>query len=41
MTQTIENEPHWDPYQFIDWCQAAENEPSSDAAQFLQQVTGR
>ena len=38
ITQTIENEPHWDPYQFIDWCQAAENEPSSDATQFLQQV---
>lgn len=38
ITQAIENEPHWDAYQFIDWCQAAENEPSSDATQFLQQV---
>ena len=38
ITQTIENELHWDAYQFIDWCQAAENEPSSDATQFLQQV---
>lgn len=38
ITQTIENEPHWDAYQFIDWCQAAENEPSSDATHFLQQV---
>ena len=38
IAQTIENEPHWDAYQFIDWCQAVENEPSSDATQFLQQV---
>ena len=38
ITQKIENEPHWDAYQFIDWCQAAENDLSSDATQFLQQV---
>ena len=38
IAQTIENETHWDPYQFIDWCQKAENETSSDVTQFLQQV---
>ena len=38
IVHTIENESHWDAYQFIDWCQAAENEPSSDATQFLQQI---
>lgn len=38
ITQTIENDPHWDPYQFIDWCQKIENELSSDVTQFLQQV---
>lgn len=38
IVQTIKNEAHWDAYQFIDWCQAAENDPSSEATQFLQQV---
>ena len=36
--QTVEAQEHWDAYQFIDWCQAAENDLSSDAARFLQQV---
>ena len=34
----IESHEHWDPYQFIDWCAAAEKDLSSDVAQFLQQV---
>ena len=34
----IESNEHWDPYQFIDWCAAAEKDLSSDVAQFLQQV---
>ena len=38
IVQTIKNEAHWDAYQFIDWCQAAEEDPSSDATQFLRQV---
>lgn len=36
--QAIETQEHWDAYQFIDWCQAAENDLSSDVTQFLQQV---
>ena len=36
--QAIEAQEHWDAYQFIDWCQAAENDLSSDVARFLQQV---
>ncbi|MCE2400735.1 hypothetical protein J4G08_07575 [Candidatus Poribacteria bacterium] len=36
--QTIEAQEHWDAYQFIDWCQAAENDLDSDVARFLQQV---
>ncbi len=36
--QAIETQEHWDAYQFIDWCQAAENDLSSDTTQFLQQV---
>ncbi len=35
---TIESHEHWDAYQFIDWCQAAENDSSSDVTRFLQQV---
>ena len=35
---TIESQEHWDVYQFIDWCQAAEENPSSDVEQFLQRV---
>ena len=38
IAQTIETQEDWDAYQFIDWCQAAENDPSSDATRFLQQV---
>ena len=34
----IESHEHWDPYQFIDWCEAAEKDFSPDVAQFLQQV---
>ena len=36
--QTIESQEHWDAAQFIDWCQAAENDSSSDVTRFLQQV---
>lgn len=36
--QTIEAQEHWDAYQFIDWCQAAENDLSLDVTRFLQQV---
>lgn len=35
---TIESQERWDVYQFIDWCQAAEDNLSSDVAQFLQRV---
>ena len=38
IAQTIETQEHWDAYQFIDWCQGAENDPSSDVTHFLQQV---
>ncbi len=34
----IKSNEHWDPYQFIDWCAAAEKNLSSDVEQFLQQV---
>lgn len=34
----IESHEHWDPYQFIDWCEAAAEDLSSDVTQFLQQV---
>lgn len=34
----IESHEHWDPNQFIDWCEAAAEDLSSDVAQFLQQV---
>ena len=37
IAQTIETEEHWDAYQFIDWCQAAEG-VSNDVTRFLQQV---
>ncbi len=36
--QVIEAQEYWDAYQFIDWCQAAENDLGSDVARFLQQV---
>ncbi|MCY4553118.1 MAG: hypothetical protein OXC79_05555 [Candidatus Poribacteria bacterium] len=38
IAQTIETEEHWDAYQFIDWCQAAESESVDDVTRFLQQV---
>ena len=38
IAQTIEAEAHWDAYQFIDWCQAAEGEADADLTRFLQQV---
>ena len=38
IAQTIEAQEHWDAYQFIDWCQAAENESTADVTHFLQQV---
>lgn len=38
IAQSIEDNEHWDAYQFIDWCQAAENASTSDVTQFLQQV---
>lgn len=37
IAQTIETQEHWDAYQFIDWCQEAEND-ASDVTHFLQQV---
>lgn len=36
--KAIESQEHWDVNQFIDWCQAAEDNLSSDVAQFLQRV---
>ena len=38
MAQTIETEAQWDAYQFIDWCQAAEDGTDADVTRFLQQV---
>ena len=38
IAQTIETEPQWDAYQFIDWCQTAESESTEDVTRFLQQV---
>ena len=37
IAQTIEAAENWDAYQFIDWCQAAEN-GTDDVTRFLQQV---
>lgn len=36
--RTLEAQEAWDSYQFIDWCQAAEGDSSSDVTRFLQQV---
>lgn len=36
--KTLETTPDWDPHQFIDWCEAAEADPDSDATRFLRQV---
>ena len=36
--QAIAAEENWDAYQFIDWCQAAEDDSDSDVTRFLQQV---
>ena len=38
IAQTIEAQEAWDAYQFIDWCQAAENTAAADVTRFLQQV---
>ena len=38
IAETIEAEEKWDAYQFIDWCQAAENGSDADVTRFLQQV---
>lgn len=38
IAQSIEDNEHWDAYQFIDWCQAAQDASTSDVTQFLQQV---
>ena len=38
IAQTIAAEESWDAYQFIDWCQAAEDESTADVTRFLQQV---
>ena len=38
IAQTIEADGNWDAYQFIDWCQAAENGSDTDVTRFLQQV---
>ncbi len=37
IAQAIEASENWDAYQFIDWCQAAEN-GTDDVTRFLQQV---
>ncbi len=38
IAETIEAEDSWDAYQFIDWCQAAEDNSAPDVTRFLQQV---
>ena len=38
IAQTIEASENWEAYQFIDWCQAAENGDDADVTRFLQQV---
>ena len=38
IAQTIQAEENWDAYQFIDWCQAAEDGADADVTRFLQQV---
>ena len=36
--EAIAGEENWDSYQFVDWCQAAEDDADSDVTRFLQQV---
>lgn len=36
--QTIESQDKWDSFQFVDWCESAENELTSDSTEFLKQV---
>lgn len=36
--QVIESHDNWDAHQFIDWCESAENDSTSDLTTFLQQV---
>lgn len=38
IAQAIETQVHWDAYQFIDWCQAAEGNMDADVTRFLRQV---
>ena len=35
---SIESEDNWDSFQFVDWCESAENDPTSDSTEFLKQV---
>lgn len=36
--EAIAAQEHWDSYQFVDWCQAAEDNADSDVTRFLQQA---
>lgn len=36
--QTIESQDKWDSFQFVDWCESAEDELTSDSTEFLKQV---
>ena len=38
IAQTVEDNDHWDAYQFIDWCQSVEDTQKHDVTHFLQQV---
>ncbi len=38
ISDKIESHEHWNPNQFIDWCEAAAQDLTSDVVQFLQQV---
>lgn len=35
---TIESEDNWNSFQFVDWCESAENDPTSDSTAFLKQI---
>ncbi|RKU30722.1 hypothetical protein C6497_03325 [Candidatus Poribacteria bacterium] len=35
---TIESEDKWNSFQFVDWCESAENDPTSDSTAFLKQI---
>lgn len=36
--QTIESKENWDSFQFVDWCESAEKDPTSDSTEFLKQI---